>query len=156
MLFGAAFSSTALLLAPTISRFLARSPKAWSAVVGANAIAMSVYLWHMTAAIAAVAILFSFGQLPTALVGTAAWWLQKLPMVAIASLLLAGIVRKVAKVEQRALLAPRQPWKGGQGSIIAVALLLSTALKLWASGSVVHVVATTAIILTVWFRTLKT
>ncbi|MEZ5227812.1 MAG: hypothetical protein R2710_14395 [Acidimicrobiales bacterium] len=42
MLFGAAYSATAIAVAPAISRFLAGNARVWSAVVGANAVAMSV------------------------------------------------------------------------------------------------------------------
>ncbi len=156
MLFGAAYSSTAILFAPRISAFLARNKSAWSAVVGANAVAMSVYLWHMTAAIGAVLILWGLGWLPTAEVGTFAWWLQKLPMFGLATLILAGIVAKVAKVEQAALLAPRTPWKGGMVSIFGVAALLSASLKMWASGSVVIVAICIATVLATWHGALKT
>ncbi len=159
LLFGGAYSATALCFAPAISNFLssdkANNKKAWSAVVGANAIAMSVYLWHMTAAIAACAIMLAFDILPTADVGTFAWWMQKLPMFAIATIILVGIVAKVAKVEQTALLAPRTPWKGGMPSLFAAASLLSFALKFWAGGSIALVGGCIAILLGLWHGVLK-
>ncbi len=155
LLFGGAYSATALFFAPAISAFLTKNKNAWSAVVGANAIAMSVYLWHMTAAIAACAIMLAFDILPTADVGTFAWWMQKLPMFAIASVILVGIVAKVSKVEQAALLAPRTPWNGGMPSLFAAAALLSVALKFWAGGSVAVVGVCIAALLGLWHGVLK-
>ena len=134
LLFGAAYSATAITFAPAISRWLALRPAAWTAVVAANAVAMSVYLWHFTAAIAASALLYVADLLPTAAVGTGAWWIQKLPMMALASIILAAIVARVSPIEQRALLAARSPWIGGQLSLLLLAAVLSTGLKQWAHG----------------------
>lgn len=145
MLFGAAYSATAIAAAPTISRFLAGNAKVWAGVVGANAVAMSVYLWHMTAAVAASAVLYAFGMLPTAVPGTAAWWAQKLPIIVLAALFLVIIVAAVARIERKALLAPRAGWTGGPLSMVLVAAALSAAIKLWASGSVATVVGGTLI-----------
>ena len=51
LLFGLAYSFTAAAFAPAVNRFLARSAKAWQMTIAANGVAMSVYLWHMTAAV---------------------------------------------------------------------------------------------------------
>ncbi len=139
LLFGAAYSATALTAAPAVSRWLAgsgkRSRQAWSAVVGANSVAMSVYLWHFTAAVAASAVLYAIGGLPTASVGTAAWWIQKLPLIALSTILLAGIVAVVSKIERRALLAPRTPWNHGQAAMLGISAIISASVKGWAGGS---------------------
>ena len=135
MLFGAAYSCTAIAAAPAISRWLAHRPKAWTAVVASNAVAMSVYLWHFTAAIAASAVFYTFGWLPTAAVGTFDWWIQKMPLLVASTLILVAIVAKVMPIERNALLADRQPWVGGRASLFVVAAVLSTALKQWAHGN---------------------
>ncbi len=144
MLFGAAFSATALLAAPRISNWFATgtpaATKAWSGVVAGNSIAMSVYLWHFTAAVAAGAVLYGIGWLPTAAVGTGAWWVQKMPLFVLSFVFLTAIVALVARFEQRALLAPRQPWRHGQLSMIAVAAIISIAIKSWTLGSPAAVV----------------
>ena len=155
LLFGAAYSATAIVAAPRVSAWLAARPKAWAGVVAANAVAMSVYLWHMTAAIAASALFYAFGWLPTAEIGTNAWWLQKLPLMATSALILAGIVAKVMSVERRALLADRTPWIGGQVSLIAVGAVLSTALKQWAHGSFGVAMVCIATVLVLWHGVLK-
>ncbi len=151
MLFGTAFSATALSVAPAISAWLAKptvaSKRAWAAVVAGNSMAMTVYLWHFTAAVAAGAVLYALGVLPTAAVGTVAWWFQKLPLIGLSTVFLAAIVALVGRFERGALLAARAPWTGGPASMIAVAATISVAIKLWTSGSTVTIAASTAIVL---------
>jgi hypothetical protein len=155
MLFGAAYSATAIVIAPAISRWLADRPKAWAAVVGANAIAMSVYLWHFTAAIAATAILYPLGWLPTAAVGTLDWWIQKLPMMGLAAVILAAIVAKVMPIERNALLAPRRPFAGGPVAMLVLAGALSTALKQWAHGDFEIAALCIVTVLALWHTCIK-
>jgi len=155
MLFGAAYSCTAIAVAPAVSNCLANRPKAWAAVVAGNAVAMSVYLWHFTAAIAASAMFYVMGWLPTAAVGTADWWIQKMPLLAVSALVLAGIVAKVMHVERNALLAPRAPWMANQFSLLVVAGVLSTALKQWAHGDFTIAAASIGVVLVLWHSLLK-
>ncbi len=135
MTFGTAYSLTAIAAAPKISQALAKRPKAWAAVVGANAVAMSVYLWHMTAAVVVTAAMYFTTGLPTHAVGSIDWWLFKIPTIIGSLVVLGPIVAIVSRVERNALLAPRRPWNGGVASIVVVAALTSTALKLWTSGN---------------------
>ena len=116
---------------------------------------MSVYLWHFTAAIAASAIFYLAGWLPTAAVGTSAWWIQKLPLLGLSAVILATIVAKVMHVERDALLAHRTPWIGSQFSLLVVAGLLSAALKQWAHGDVSIAATCIGIVLMLWHTTLK-
>ena len=134
MTFGAAYSLTAIGFAPRISAALATRPKAWAAVVGANTVAMSVYLWHMTAAVIVGAAMHFTVGLPEHIVGSVDWWLFKIPTILLSAIVLAPIVAVVSKVERTALLAPRRPWNGGLVSIFAVAIITSMALKLWSGG----------------------
>ena len=135
MTFGTAYSLTAIALAPKISQALAVRPKAWAAVVGANAVAMSVYLWHMTAAVIVTAAMYFTTGLPVHEVGSVEWWMFKIPTIIGSLIVLGPIVAIVSRVERNALLAPRRPWNGGVVSIVAVAAATSTALKLWTSGN---------------------
>ncbi|MEM7272557.1 MAG: acyltransferase [Actinomycetota bacterium] len=148
LLFGAAYSATALVAAPRVSSWLGgqspTSKRAWTTVVAANAVAMSVYLWHFTAAVAAGAVLYLAGWLPTAAVGTTAWWVQKLPLFGLAAVFLAGIVAVVGRFEQRALLAPRAPWTGPTWTMPLVAAAVSIALKAWTAGDPALVAASAA------------
>lgn len=155
MLFGAAYSCTAIAAAPAVSDWLARRPKAWAAVVASNTVAMSVYLWHFTAAIAASAVFYVAGWLPTAAVGTVDWWIQKLPLMGASTLILAAIVAKVMPIERNALLAARTPWVGGPISMLVLAGALSTALKQWAHGDFTVAAVCIAVVLVLWHGVIK-
>ncbi|MDW3218452.1 MAG: acyltransferase [Acidimicrobiales bacterium] len=155
LLFGGAYSTTAVALAPWLSGRLARSPKAWAAVVAGNAVSLTVYLWHFTAFVVAAAGFYALGWLPTASVASAAWWLQKLPMMFAAAVVLTLIVALVSGVERRALLAPRQPWRGSEGSMLGVAALVSIGVKIWGLGSAPTVVIGSGLVLLVWFGALR-
>ncbi len=50
-----------------------RRPHVWRVVVGVNAVVLTVFLWHMTAAVVAAAALHLTGLVPTAAVDSAAW-----------------------------------------------------------------------------------
>ena len=134
MTFGFAYSLTAIAVAPRISAALEARPKAWASVVAANAVAMSVYLWHMTAAVIVTAAMFFTTGLPAHAVGSIEWWAFKIPTIIGSSIVLGAIVLVVNRVERNALFAPRRPWNGNLASIIGVAVLTSTALKMWTSG----------------------
>ncbi len=140
MTFGAAYSLTAIAAAPRISDALAVRPKAWAGVVAANAVAMSVYLWHMTAAVVVTAAMLFTTGLPAHEVGSAEWWVFKIPTILGSMIVLAAIVAVVHRVERAALLAPRRPWNGSVLSVIAVAAVTSTAIKLWTSGDPVQII----------------
>ena len=155
MTFGAAYSLTAIAAAPAISAALTTRPKAWAAVVGANTVAMSVYLWHMTATVVVSAgIHFTFG-LPTHVVGSFDWWLFKIPTILLSTLVLAPIVLAVSKVERNALLAPRRAWNGGIPSIFAVSIVTSMALKLWSGGEIATAVPSLVILVALGVTVLK-
>ncbi len=135
LVFGAAYSATAVAAAPAVSRALARSPRAWAAVVAGNAISLTVYLWHFTAFVVVGAVAYTAGLLPTAEVATGAWWIQKAPMMLGATVVLAAITAVVSGVERRALLAPRTAWRGGSVSMLVTAGAVSASVKVWSLGS---------------------
>ncbi|MGH2794297.1 MAG: acyltransferase family protein [Actinomycetota bacterium] len=65
----------AMLLRERLQRWLAK-PRAWTAVIAANAVIMTIFLWHMTAYVLAVLLLRPLGladQTDT----TTAWWLER-------------------------------------------------------------------------------
>jgi len=133
LLFGFAYSFTAAAFAPAITRWLERSSRAWQRTIAANAIAMSVYLWHMTAAVAVVVVAYAAGVIPSVEPGTTAWWWTKIPFLAANVCVLVPLVRRVAPIEQRALLAGATQWRWGTGSMLVVAGLLSASVKAWSS-----------------------
>ena len=133
LLYGFAYSLTAAALAPAVTRWLERSPRAWRTTIAANGVAMSVYLWHMTAAVVVAGIAYVVGLLPNVEPGTSAWWLTKLPFLLLNLAVLVPIVRRVAPIEQRALLGGTVHWRWGLPSLLAVAALLSVSIKAWST-----------------------
>jgi len=133
LLFGFAYSATAAALAPAVNRWLTRSARAWQVTIAANAVAMSVYLWHMTAGMLVIGAAYLAGLLPEVEAGTGAWWWTKLPFLAANLLVLVPIVRRVAPIEQRQLLAGPSTWRWGTASMLVVAALLSASIKAWSS-----------------------
>jgi hypothetical protein len=112
---------------------LERSEGAWRATVAANGVAMSVYLWHMTAAVVVAGSAYAVGLLPRAEPGTSGWWWSKVPFLVANLCLLVPIVRWAAPVERRALLGGRLQWRGGLGSMLVAAAVLSFGVKAWSS-----------------------
>ena len=133
LLFGLAYSLTAAAFAPAVDRFLTRSTRAWKLTIAANGVAMSVYLWHMTAAVAVTGGALALGLIPAVEPGTAAWWVTKPAFLLANLLLLVPIVRLVSPIEQRALLGGRRVWRGGTASMLATAALLAVSIKAWSS-----------------------
>jgi hypothetical protein len=150
ILFGFAYSFTAAALAPAVTRWLERSRRAWQATIAANVVAMSVYLWHMTAAVAVAGLAYAAGLIPDVEPGTAAWWWTKIPFLAANLAVLVPIVRRVAPIEQRALLGGTTRWRWGTGSMLAVAAVLSVSVKAWSSPQVGVLAAGLAGTLCVW------
>jgi hypothetical protein len=64
-----------LLLRGPVNRWLAR-PAVWRGVVTANGLAMTAFLWHLTAMFAASAATLAIG-IPQPAVGTGTWWLVR-------------------------------------------------------------------------------
>ncbi|NED58641.1 acyltransferase, partial [Micromonospora aurantiaca] len=62
-----------LLLRRPAGRRLRRSGP-WQAVLAVNAVVLTLFLWHLTAAVLLVGLLDALGVLPTPPVGSAAWW----------------------------------------------------------------------------------
>lgn len=155
LVFGAAYSATAVAAAPAVSRALARSPRAWAVVVAGNAISLSVYLWHFTAFVVVGAVAYAAGLLPTAEVATGAWWLQKMPMMLGAAVVLAAITAVVSGVERRALLAPRTAWRGGNVSMLVTAGAVSASVKVWGLGSIPAVGIGALSLIVIWQALLR-
>jgi len=64
-----------LALRAPVSRWLAR-PRVWRGVVTANGLAMTAFLWHLTAMFAATAGTLAIG-IPQPAVGSGTWWLVR-------------------------------------------------------------------------------
>ena len=155
LLFGLAYSFTAAALAPAVNRWLGRSARAWRFTIGANAVAMSVYLWHMTAGMLVIGAAYLLGLIPDVQAGTSAWWLTKIPFLLANVIVLVPLVKKVAPIEQRALLGGPTTWRWGIRSILVAATILSFSIKAWSSPQAPVLVAGLVGTLAVWHLTLR-
>ena len=86
-----------MLIRPTVSRWLERR-STWRVVVLANSVAMTVFLWHMTALLIVIAALAAGGLHPLS-EPTAAWWLQRPLWLVGPGAVLAGFVALFARIE---------------------------------------------------------
>jgi surface polysaccharide O-acyltransferase-like enzyme len=86
-----------LLLGPVLASGLQRK-RLWKVVVAANTVIMTVFLWHMTALLAALT-LFETAGLPIHPEPTAAWWAQRPLWLLIPGVLLAALVALFARAE---------------------------------------------------------
>jgi peptidoglycan/LPS O-acetylase OafA/YrhL len=93
-----------VLLHDAAERWLHR-PRPWRGVVAVNAVVLTVFLWHMTAAVLLVGLLNALHLLPTPIVGTRDWWIWRLPWLALLSAVLAILVAIFGRLEMR----PHQP-----------------------------------------------
>ena len=132
--FGLASCLLAVAAAPKVSQLLEGSHRAWSVVAGANAVTMTVYLWHFTAITVAAGAFHALGWLPTAPTGTATWWVQKLPLVAAAFVVLAGLVAVFGPRERAGLLSgSSEGGHLGTGPVVGVAVALAVGFECWTS-----------------------
>ena len=74
---------------------------AWSAVVAANSMIMTVFLWHLTALLIAVVVLTPLG-LPQPEVGTALWWVWRPLWIAVLTAVLIPFVITFHRFERPA------------------------------------------------------
>ncbi len=147
MLFGTGSSALAIASAPAVNRLIDRRPGLWTATIAANSMAMSVYLWHFTAAVFAGGVFYSLGLLPTAITGSTAWWLQKIPLIVASTVVLAGIVSTVARFEQSALFARRGASAYSYRFLLLLSVMLSFAVKgLWTTRTPLGIVGGTAVV----------
>jgi len=88
----------AMLLRPRLTKWLAR-PGPWKATIFTNSMIMTLFLWHMTAFLIAVLLLWplGFGHQSDS---TARWWAER-PLWELApGLILAGLVVIVGRFER--------------------------------------------------------
>ncbi len=88
----------AMLLRPTLQRWLqARRP--WKATIVLNSVIMTLFLWHMTAFLFAVLVLWPFG-LAQEHDSTAAWWLQRPLILGVSAAFLVGLIAIFGRFER--------------------------------------------------------
>ncbi|MEV4524273.1 acyltransferase [Micromonospora tulbaghiae] len=101
-----------LLLRRPAGRRLRRSGP-WQAVLAVNAVVLTLFLWHLTAAVLLVGLLDALGVLPTPPVGSAAWWAWRVPWLLALAAVLAVLVAVFGPVEAR---TRRPPASGPAGT----------------------------------------
>jgi fucose 4-O-acetylase-like acetyltransferase len=112
----------ALLARPAATRRL-QGRRLWTAVIAVNASIMTIFLWHLTALAVSATVIVGVLHLPTTPApASAAWWLLRLPWLAGAATVLAGLIALAGRFERAAL--RRSP--AGEGPGVAV-LLVATA-----------------------------
>ncbi|MGI9584383.1 MAG: acyltransferase family protein [Acidimicrobiia bacterium] len=94
----------AMLLRKPITRWL-HKPIIWSGVVYINSIIMTIFLWHLTAFVIAILILYplGFGQ-PTE--PSATWWTERIIWIAAPTIVLSLLVAIFGRFEQTTTAAP--------------------------------------------------
>lgn len=85
-----------------VDRWLHR-PLPWKVVVAVNAVILTVFLWHMAAAVLAALVLHVLVPLPTAPIGTVEWFVLRLPWMATCLVALAVLVAPMSSVERAAV-----------------------------------------------------
>jgi hypothetical protein len=91
--------AVALSVKPAVSRWLARR-RVWKAVVTVNALIMTIFLWHMTALLAAVVTLEAAG-LGLVERPAPAWWLRRPLWVVLPAVYLVPLVAAFHRFETR-------------------------------------------------------
>jgi peptidoglycan/LPS O-acetylase OafA/YrhL len=109
-----------LLVRPAVDRWLDR-PRAWAAVVAANGIAMTVFLWHLTALVLVAAVALPSGVMPQPAMGSAAWWAWRPAWVLALAVAMLPLVWAFARVEVRRVPAPRVGAVRAAGAALLVA-----------------------------------
>ncbi|MGI8684983.1 MAG: acyltransferase family protein [Acidimicrobiales bacterium] len=113
----------ALLARPAVESWL-RRPRPWSAVVAANGMAMTVFLWHLTALVLVAAATLPGGLLPGPAAGSGWWWLLRPLWLGLLALVLVPLVAVFARVES-ARVAPSTP---RPGAALAAAVLATAGM----------------------------
>jgi fucose 4-O-acetylase-like acetyltransferase len=88
----------AMLLRERVSRWVART-RPWMAVIEVNSVIMTLYLWHMTAYLMALVVLWPLGFGHQHATG-ARWWLERPLWVLVPGVFLAGIVAIFGRFER--------------------------------------------------------
>ena len=89
--------AVAMLLRPAAERWLQRR-RVWKGVVSMNAVAMTLFTWHMTALVAVLGAWRALGH-DTLHQPTAAWWAQRPLWLLCPALVLAVLVAGFARIE---------------------------------------------------------
>ncbi|MEU3243897.1 MULTISPECIES: acyltransferase family protein [unclassified Streptomyces] len=110
------------LLRGAAERWL-RGPRVWRAVVAANGISMTAFLWHLTAMLGVYGVLLGIGvRLPEP--GSPEWWAQVPARGVAAAVVTAGLVAVFRGFERGSRAAGAAPVSGGARGAAAVGVAL--------------------------------
>ena len=112
-----------LLLRGPAERLLRRTGP-WQLVIGVNLVVLTVFLWHLTAAILLIGLLDATGTLPTPAVGSTAWWAWRVPWLVLLAAVLAVLVAVFGPVEARSS-RHRTGRRAGGGTTTRMALTVA-------------------------------
>jgi fucose 4-O-acetylase-like acetyltransferase len=101
----------AMLARPRVARWLERS-RPWRRVVLANTIVMTLFLWHMTAYLLAVLVLWPLG-LGRETDSTIRWWVERPIWIGVSAMFLAGLVAIFGRFERPPLMGREAAATGG-------------------------------------------
>jgi hypothetical protein len=104
---GLAQAGLVMLVRGPVDRWLHR-PRVWASVIGVNAHAMTVHLWHFTALVLVAVVVLPLGLVPSPADGSAVWWAVRLGSVVVLSAALLTLVAAFGRVERR-VPAPVRP-----------------------------------------------
>jgi hypothetical protein len=108
-----------LLLHRPVERWLRRS-RPWRAVIGVNAVVMTVFLWHLTAVALLAGVLDLVHWLPSPPVGGAIWWALRLLWILALTVVLLPLVAVVGPIEARTARRTRHRHREAAGTIRTV------------------------------------
>ncbi len=128
-----------LALQPAANRWLRRT-RPWTAVIAANAVILTVFLWHMTAAAIAAVVLFPTGVMAQPPIHSGAWLLWRVPWIASCAVILAVLVALFARIElRRSVLRPVEPGLLRDGAtVVGMAAVVAGLLAVAVSGPSYH------------------
>ncbi|WDZ84105.1 acyltransferase family protein [Micromonospora cathayae] len=89
-----------LVLREPAERWL-RRPGPWQAVIAVNAVVLTIFLWHLSAAVLLIGGLDAVGLLPTPSVHSPAWLAWRVPWLLMLTVVLAALVAVFGPVEAR-------------------------------------------------------
>jgi fucose 4-O-acetylase-like acetyltransferase len=116
----------ALLLRHRATRWCDRR-RVWAGVVAVNLSAMSIYLWHMVAALGAALLFWRVGLVEAAQAPAAGWWLQRPLWYLVCTVLLVAIVAVVRPLEARRPVQRPVTATPARGALLAIGVLMAAA-----------------------------
>ncbi|MEU7841802.1 acyltransferase [Micromonospora sp. NPDC049114] len=112
-----------LLLRGPAERLLRRTGP-WQVVIAVNLVVLTIFLWHLTAAIGLIGLLDATGTLPTPEVGSTAWWAWRVPWLLLLAAVLTVLVAIFGPVEVHSS-GHRTGQRAGQGTTTRTALTVA-------------------------------